>query len=360
MGLLPHKKALCRPLALVLTCALMCALGAGCQQTDEKHETTIFAMDTVMTLTVYGDGERIGGQEALDEMVETIYLLESRQDATREDSEIARLNQSGGEPVPLSGETADLLGQALALCALTGGALDITAYPAAETWGFTTGEYRVPSDTELEELAGRIDYTQVQLGSSGELLPTATLTSDAELDLGAVAKGYAGEQLAAYLERAGITSALLDLGQSTIVTLGSRPDGSPWRIGIQDPAGEGYLGVLELTDMAMGTSGGYQRYFEEDGVRYWHIIDPDTAAPARSGLASVTVVGPSGLTCDGLSTALFVMGLEEGTAFWRAHRSLDFDVLFITDDGAVFITSGLEDSFSLANGYENREVTVLS
>ena len=150
MGLLPHKKALCRPLALVLTCALMCALGTGCQQTDEKHETTIFAMDTVMTLTVYGDGERIGGQEALDEMAETIYLLESRQDATREDSEIARLNRSGGEPVPLSGETADLLGQALSLCALTGGALDITAYPAAETWGFTTGEYRVPSGAELE------------------------------------------------------------------------------------------------------------------------------------------------------------------------------------------------------------------
>ena len=162
------------------------------------------------------------------------------------------------------------------------------------------------------------------------------------------------------MKRVGITSALLDLGQSTIVTLGAKPDGSPWRIGVQNPAGDGYLGVLELADMAMGTSGGYQRYFEEDGVRYWHIIDPDTAAPARSGLASVTVVGPSGLTCDGLSTALFVMGLEEGSAFWRAHPELDFDVLFIADDGSVFITPGLEDSFSLADGYENREVTVLS
>lgn len=348
-----------RLLPLLWALALLLSL-SGCRSNVRECSTTIFAMDTVMTLTVYGDGERIGGQEALDEMVETIYLLESRQDATREDSEIARLNQSGGEPVPLSGETADLLGQALELCALTGGALDITSYPAVDTWGFTTGEYRVPSDPELEELAGRIDYTQVQLGSSGELLPTATLTSDVELDLGAVAKGYAGEQLAAYLKRAGITSALLDLGQSSIQTVGIKPDGSPWRVGIQDPAGDSYLGVLELTDQAMGTSGSYQRYFEENGVRYCHIMDPDTAAPVRSGLASVTVVGDSCMVCDGLSTALFVMGVETGTQFWREHPELSFQALFITEEGQIYLTEGLADSFTLARGYEDREVTILS
>ena len=214
----------------------------------------------------------------------------------------------------------------------------------------------MPSQTELDALASHIDYSTVRLEPGSSVL----IPEGVEVDLGAVAKGYTGDVLAEELKAQDVASALLDLGQSSILAIGAKPDGSPWRIGIQDPAGEGYLGVLELEDMAMGTSGGYQRYFEENGVRYWHIIDPDTAAPARSGLASVTVVSPSGLTCDGLSTALFVMGLEEGTAFWRAHRSLDFDVIFITDDGSVFITSGLEESFSLAQGYEDREVTVLS
>ena len=175
-----------------------------------------------------------------------------------------------------------------------------------------------------------------------------------------MAKGYAGDWLARDARGNGITSALLDLGQSTIVAVGSKPGGRPWRIGVVDPARpENYFAVVELEDMAMGTSGGYQRYFEQDGVTYWHILDPNTAAPARSGLSSVTVVSPSAFLCDGLSTALFVMGLEEGTAFWRDHPELEFDVIFVTEDGEIFRTAGLEGRFSLAEGYTDREVTVL-
>ena len=314
--------------ALVL--GLLLSLPAGCQVEDVGEESRIFAMDTVMTLTYHGQ-DRESGREAIEEGVAAVYELEDLLSATAPDSEISALNEAG--QAHLSPDTAQLLSAALELCALTGGALDITAYPAVEAWGFTTGEYRVPNQAELEELGDRIDYTQVSLDQEGASLPDGM-----KLDLGAVAKGYTADRLAKLAQERGITSALLDLGQSTILA----------------------LGVLELEGQAMGTSGGYQRYFERDGVRYWHIIDPATAAPARSGLLSVTVVSPSGLACDGLSTALFVMGLERGTQFWRDHPELEFEALFILEDGSLALTSGLKDSFTLAQGYEDREVEVLS
>jgi len=323
-------------------------------------------MDTVMDLELYGPA-KAGCQALLDRCVEEIYTLDRQLSAENPDSFVYALNHAGGEwtEVPDSSILA-LFMDTLSLCEKTGGALDVTSYPATLAWGFPTGEYRVPDASELEALAGRIDCGAVGTSNwegasrrGGVCLPEGM-----SLDLGAVAKGYAADVLRGLLEsRKDVDGALLDLGRSTILAVGGKPDGSSWRIGILDPEGEenSYLGVLELRDAAMGTSGGYQRYFEEDGVTYWHILDPDTAAPARSGLSSVTVTGPDGLVCDGLSTALFVMGLEEGTEFWRdrAANGLEFDVIFITGDGSVFITQGLEESFTLAEGYKDRQVTVL-
>lgn len=339
--------------ALVLAAGLLAPL-PGCGARTQEAATRIFAMDTVMSLTIYG--EKDGPKEALEEATAAVYQLQDQLSATDEDSEISLLDRAEGAWADLSPGTALLLSDALDLCELTDGALDLTAYPAVKAWGFTTGEYRVPGAKELEELVSRIDYSAVELDVENH---RARLPQGMELDLGAVAKGYAADKLVQIMEGRGVTSALLDLGQSTIQAVGGKPDGAPWRIGIQDPAGDGYLGVLELKDQGMGTSGGYQRYFEQGGMRYWHIIDPETAAPARSGLASVTVVSPSGLVCDGLSTALFVMGLEKGVQFWRDHPELDFEVLFVSDDGSLTVTPGLEKVFSLAQQNQDRGVTVL-
>ena len=311
-----HTDGVWNFLGMLLVGLAAVLLGGCAQRTAEPASGQIFAMDTIMSMDVYGEG----GEEALARAEETIYRLEDLWAVTDENSEIWALNHSGGAWVDLSQETADLLSRALELCALTDGALDLTAYSAVQAWGFTTGEYRVPSQEELDALTPRIDYTRLELDGDGL---RARLPENMELDLGAVAKGYTGTYLAEQLRQAGVTSAILRLG-GNIQAVGTRPDGNPWRVAIQDPDSqqEATLGVVEIADQAVITSGGYQRYFEEGGETYWHIMDPDTAAPARSGLTSVTVIGADGTVCDALSTALFVMGPEEAAAFWRAHPEL--------------------------------------
>lgn len=327
--------------------------GCGGEKEVSSQSSQVFAMDTVMLLTVYGDQ----AQQGLDQAEQAIQKLEKLWSATDENSEIWALNHSGGNWVELSEDTREILSRGLELCALTDGALDLTAYSAVQAWGFPTGAYRVPDEAELEQLVGTIDYTQLELD---EQTGQARLPGGMSLDLGAVAKGRLGEVLSQDLKEMGVTSALLELG-GNIQTVGTKPDGSRWRVGIQDPNSQegGYLAIVEVADQAVVTSGDYQRYFEQDGQTYCHIMDPATAAPADSGVDSVSIVGSDGTVCDALSTALFVMGEEKGSQFWKDHPELDFEAIFVSQDGTIAVTEGLEEHFTLADGYQDREVTVI-
>lgn len=328
-------------LTAALMAALLLTLTACAQQTP--CSATIFAMDTVMELSVYGD------RELIDEATELIIKLEDRLSVTDETSEISRLNRDG--KAELSPDTAELLASALEICDMTEGALDLSVYPAVRAWGFTTGVYRVPDEPELAKLRELVDYSAVRMAGLEANLPSGMM-----VDLGSVAKGYTGGRVIELMRELGATSALVNLG-GNVHALGSKPDGSDWRVGIRDPEGESYLGILSVHDAAVVTSGGYERYFEKDGETYWHIIDPATCRPARSGLLSVTVTGPDGTLCDGLSTALFVMGLERSASLWRSLSG--FDAVFVTEAGEVYITEGIEDSFTLSGDYENREIQVI-
>ena len=325
---------------------LLCLLLTGCQTggstsstpaiTTETQEfsSTIFAMDTVMELKLFGDS-----QEPLNEAAELITSLENALSTTDSGSEIYALNHSGS--AALSENSAALLRRALELCKETDGALDISIYPLVRTWGFTTGSYRVPPQEELDALLAHVDYTKITLDENS----VASIPKGMELDLGSIAKGRTGDLVCEHFRSQGITSALLNLG-GNVQALGGKPDGSPWKIGIQDPENaENYLGVVAIRDEAVITSGGYERYFEENGQTYWHIIDPATGAPARSGILSATIVGKEGTRCDALSTALFIMGPEKAQQFWQEHR--DFDMILVTDDRTVIVTPGLEGRFEL-------------
>lgn len=177
------------------------------------------------------------------------------------------------------------------------------------------------------------------------------------LDLGAVGKGYAGDVIAELLRENGVTSALLDIG-GNIQAIGSKTDGSDWRLGIRDPFGEGNVGVLSVSDKAVVTSGSYERYFiGEDGKQYGHIIDPSTGYPAESGLMSAAVIAKEGKLCDALSTSLFVMGLDKAADYWRGNKN--FDMILITEDGEIYITEGIKDSFSLDSYHNTMKVHVI-
>lgn len=307
-------------------------------------------MNTVMELTAYGDS----GQQVLDQATERIYQLEYLLSVTDENSDISAINHGEGAWVPVSQETFQLLSLALSYGRETQGALDITAYSAVHAWGFTTGEYRVPGP---EELAGAGRPHRLHPGGAGPGgLPGPPCPQGMQLDLGSIAK--AGPAIC-WWSWPGGEPAIFNLG-GNVRTAGDKPDGSPWRIGIQTPeaGSSGYLGVLELPgSQAVITSGGYERYFEEDGQTYWHIMDPETAAPARSGLKSVTIVSPLGVYCDALSTAVFVRGADWGADFWRTHQ--DFEMVLVLEDGSLWVTAGLAGSFTLAEDYQDLEVTVI-
>ena len=326
---------------------LVLVLLSGCAAAPTPQERQFTAMDTFMYLTAYGPQ----AQEGLALAQEDILLLDCLLDVTEPASQVYALNHRSTPTLSLSPELSALLEQALLLAKQTEGAFDPTVYPLVQAWGFTTDTYRVPTQQTLQSLLPLADYTALSLEGSSLTLPDGV-----QLDFGGIAKGWAGDRAAQQLRGRGVTSAILRLG-GNIHTIGAKPDGSPWRVGIEDPDTGSTLAAVSVTDRAVVTSGSYQRYFTQDGQRYHHILDPDTGRPADSGLTSVTVVGDYGARCDALSTALFVMGAERAARFWRTHR--DFEAVLIHTDGSVTITAGLQDAFTLMDGYTARPVEVL-
>lgn len=329
-----------RLFALLLVCLSL----AACAQEPEAALRTVYAMDTRMQLSVYG-----GTEEALSDAEQELYRLDALLDRHDGQSGVARFNASpADEQQTLDDEVLALLAKAAAVTAATDGAFDVTVAPVMDAWGFGGGTYRVPAEEELEALLSRVGAQGVTLSPGG-----AAHAQGVQIDLGGIAKGYAGERVRGILRAAGVTSAAIDLGGDVCV-LGSKPDGSAWRVAVRDPEkDDGLLGVLALEDCFAVTSGAYERGFEENGVRYHHIIDPATGRPAQSGLKSVTVVCGDGAQADALSTAVFVMGEERALALYAAaeERGLaPFELLLVREDGEVVLTAGLADRFTPEEG----------
>lgn len=289
-------------------------------------ERDFFAMDTMISLKVWGE------KEALDEAEKKIRSLEQELSVTDKNSSVCRLNQTGTASLPA--EISELLESAVSVSEMTGGAFDPTVYPFVKAWGFTSDQHRIPPEEELKELSAFVGTDHIHLDDT-----TVTLEKGAMLDLGGIAKGYAAQKCAELLKAHGTECAILSLG-GNVQTVGNKPDGTQWAVGIADPKNpSASAAVLHFEgSKALVTSGSYQRYFEQDEKKYHHILNPKTGYPADNSLASVTILMDSGTLADGFSTALFVMGMEKATEFWRSRN--DFEAVFIQTDGAVFATEG--------------------
>ena len=320
-------------------CLLLLSGCAALSGEAEPAQVQFFSMDTVMSIRVY-DG---GGKDAIQAARQEVERLDKLLSRTTTDSEISALNSHAGDGtlVSMEPEVIQLLAFAQSISQLLPGDFDITIAPVMDAWGFTTEERHVPSDAALSAAMALVDSSllTVDEDASAARLEQAGM----EVDLGAVAKGFAASRAEAVLREHDVTSALVDLG-GNITAIGGKLDGSPWQVAVKDPQNTSEaLCVLSLSDQTASTSGGYERYFEQNGVIYHHIIDPKTGYPAQSGLLSVTVVSSNQMLADALSTALFVGGEEDALAFWRSRD--DFELVLCTEDNRVIVTEGLEAGY---------------
>jgi len=294
----------------ILCCFFVCLTLAGCVG-NQSVESELWAMDTYMSFQIWGQDAENGQKE----VSALITQLEKTWSAVNPNSPLSALNR--GENPGWGKDENAFLEAVDALETMTSGTFCPHLYSVSALWGFYDDVHRVPTEQEIQ-----------------------TALKESKYDLGGVLKGYAGKIATEVLTALDVQCAILNLG-GNIQTLGTKSDGTSWKIGIQNPRGNDTVGVLSVEGTkAVITSGDYQRYFEHNGVRYHHILDPKTGYPADSDLASVTVIGDDGMLADALSTALFVMGSEESIAFWRENQT--FQCVFILKNGEILATEGVQ------------------
>ncbi|MDK2960282.1 MAG: FAD:protein transferase [Bacillota bacterium] len=306
-----------------------------------KAEKTEFMMDTLITITAYGPKAEEAVNAAMAEMRRIADLM----DANDPKSEVSWINENAGRrPVRVSEETFELLKLARRYSELSGGAFDVTVRPLVVLWGIGKKDKYVPDSAAIERARELVDWRDLVLDEEAK---TAYLRrAGMGVDLGGAAKGYAADRARDVLLRYGVRSALIDAG-GNIWAVGRRPDGRPWRIGIKNPRpehGGELLAVMPSEDLTLVTSGDYERYFIKNGVRYHHIFDPRTGRPASQAI-SATIIGKNSAEADILSTAVFVLGPDQGLALIRKLSS--FEAVLVTPEEQIVATGNLEDELEI-------------
>lgn len=341
-----YKKHIVRLIVLLLIvgCAAMFFYN---KSLTSSSTLTSYSMGTYVTQTVYGDE----ASQAITDANNDINHLDSLISWRNEESDIYNLNQNAGtSSTHIDDSTMDILSIALQIANISEGAFDPTILPYTSTWDFDSDKDIIPSSSQLDSYQGLVNYEHLILDTTDS---TAYLDLQGEgIDLGAIGKGAACDEAIKTYKDDKIKSAVIAVGGS-IATLGQKPNGDNWSIGIRDPylALDGdtssSMGIISIGQSFISTSGIYENYFIQDDKMYHHILDPNTGYPVDNNLMSVTIICQNGTVSDALSTACFILGQDNSDSLLDYY---DADAIFIDKDKNVYVTDGLKDCFYITNG----------
>lgn len=328
---------------------LITILFSGCQSQSPAASTeplskTNFLLGTVVDITIYDKPD----EKIMDKVFSRISEIETKMTINNaETSEIIALNNASGKnEVVLSPDTFSVVEKGKEYSERSNGNFDITIGPVVKQWNIGTEYAAVPDKDELAEAVKLVDYTKLTLNK--EKYTAKLEVSGMKVDLGAIAKGYAADEAARVLKENGVKHAIINLG-GNVLTIGGNPNGSPWRIAIQDPFNPrgDFIGVVTVKDKTVVTSGTYERFFEENGKKYHHILNSFTGYPVDNSLYSVSIITDKSIDGDGLSTTTLLLGLDEGLKLIEGLENVE--AIFITSDKKVYKTSGIKDIFTITN-----------
>jgi thiamine biosynthesis lipoprotein len=332
--------------SLSLAVAIVAATAGCAADTRPVPYSRMGLLGTLCKITTWGAAEK-----AVNAAFDRIRQIDERMSVNLSASEVSRINAAAGTgAVAVSADTLTVVREAVAFSHLGDGRFDLTVGPLVKLWGIGSDDARVPAANEIAAARALVGWRDVTLSEADSTV--FLRRAGMAIDLGAIAKGYAADEAAAVLAAKGVRTALIDLG-GNVLTLGAKPDGSPWRIGLQDPDPSvprgTHIGILEFEgSFSVVTSGTYERYLVRDGVRYHHLLDTATGMPVENGLVAVTIFTTRSINADGYSTLVFVSGLERGRALVEGTAGA-VEALFFTDRFEVYATSGLRSRLKLSD-----------
>jgi thiamine biosynthesis lipoprotein len=338
-------------LALLLSGISFTLLLSACANTNNQQYTqTKILMDTPIKLMAYGSN----AEKAVEESFKRLDEIEKMSSTVISTSDVAKINNAAGkEYVKVHPEIIKMIETSIEYSKLSDGAWDITLGPIINLWGIGTENERIPSDSEIKSKLPLVGYEKISINKeeNSVLLKEQGMS----IELGGIAKGFAADEVLKIYKNYGIKNGLISLGTSSMYALGKKQSGNLWSIGIRHPRSEdsqNYLGIIKISDEALSTSGDYERYFEKDGKRYHHIIDPKTGYPTDNGVMSNTIIvsgeaEDSNMIADLLTTTAFVSGAEKAVKLADSLPNVALEIT--TGDNKIYTSSGFKDRITNLN-----------